>query len=331
MRSVCVFSGSSFGRDPVYADAARALALELVGRRLRLVYGGASVGLMGVLADTVLAGGGEVFGVIPQHLVDKEIAHPGLSDLRVTGSMHERKMLMADLADGFVALPGGFGTLEEFAEVVTWTQLGLQHKPCGLLDVRATTPGCWHSSITRRMRASFPSHNADWFFRTMTPVGCWMPLKTWVPPATDKWSGDRGELPRVVPQLRLALAQVDPTVGDLAGNADLVLEWTGRAAEQGAHLVAFPEMMLTGYPSRTSRCDRPSSRRRARRSSRLPAGLPTPGSATSWSSWLPRRPARCSTSGGNSARRTAERACVPSRRPSRGPLCRASPAELRRL
>ena len=107
MRSVCVFSGSSFGRDPVYA--ARALALELVGRRLRLVYGGASVGLMGVLADTVLAGGGEVFGVIPQHLVDKEIAHPGLSDLRVTGSMHERKMLMADLADGFVALPADSG------------------------------------------------------------------------------------------------------------------------------------------------------------------------------------------------------------------------------
>ena len=123
-----VFSGSSFGRDPVYADAARALAPELVGRRLRLVYGGASVGLMGVVADTVLAGGGEVVGVIPQHLVDKEIAHPGLST-RVTGSMPERKMLMADLADGFVALPGGFGTLEEFAEVVHGRSLACSTSP----------------------------------------------------------------------------------------------------------------------------------------------------------------------------------------------------------
>ena len=120
-------SGSSFGRDPVYAMPLARSPSSSSG--LRLVYGGASVGLMGVLADTVLDGGGEVVGVIPQHLVDKEIAHPGLSDLRVTGSMHERKTLMADLADGFVALPGGFGTLEEFAEVVTWTQLGCSASP----------------------------------------------------------------------------------------------------------------------------------------------------------------------------------------------------------
>ncbi|HJY24766.1 MAG TPA: TIGR00730 family Rossman fold protein [Actinomycetes bacterium] len=195
MRSVCVFSGSSFGRDPVYAEAARALALELVGRRLRLVYGGASVGLMGVLADTVLASGGEVVGVIPQHLVDKEIAHPGLSDLRITGSMHERKMLMADLADGFVALPGGFGTLEEFAEVVTWTQLGLQHKPCGLLDV-----GGYYARLL-----AFVDHATDEGFVPVAhrrlvlsdddPGRLLNALDAWVPPATDKWSGDRGELP----------------------------------------------------------------------------------------------------------------------------------------
>ena len=332
MRSVCVFSGSSFGRDPVYADAARALALELVGRRLRLVYGGASVGLMGVLADTVLAGGGEVFGVIPQHLVDKEIAHPGLSDLRVTGSMHERKMLMADLADGFVALPGGFGTLEEFAEVVTWTQLGLQHKPCGLLDVGATTPGCWHSSITRRMRASFPSHNADWFFRTMTPVGCWMPLRPGCLRPRTSGPEIAANYPRVVPQLRLALAQVDPTVGDLAGNADLVLEWTGRAAEQGAHLVAFPEMMLTGYPIEdlalrpsfveASRATLESVARRL-----ADAGH---GDVLVVVGYLDGQRGAAPVVG--TPRGAPQNALAfPSRRPSRGPLCEASPAELRRL
>jgi uncharacterized protein (TIGR00730 family) len=102
---------------------------------MRLVYGGASVGLMGTVADAALAAGGEVVGVIPQHLVDREVAHPGLTELRVTTSMHERKALMADLSDGFVALPGGFGTLEELAEILTWSQLGLQSKPSGLLDV----------------------------------------------------------------------------------------------------------------------------------------------------------------------------------------------------
>lgn len=135
MRSVCVFSGSSPGARPSYARAAEALGREVASRGLRLVYGGASVGLMGVVADAALAAGGEVVGVIPQHLVDREVAHTGLTDLHVTGSMHERKALMADLADGFVALPGGLGTLEELAEILTWSQLGLQSKPCGLLDV----------------------------------------------------------------------------------------------------------------------------------------------------------------------------------------------------
>ncbi len=111
------------------------LGEELVRRRLRLVYGGGSIGLMTVIADTVLAAGGEVIGVIPQALVDREVAHRGLADLRIVGSMHERKALMADLADGFVALPGGIGTLEEFCEILTWAQLGLHQKPCGLLDV----------------------------------------------------------------------------------------------------------------------------------------------------------------------------------------------------
>jgi uncharacterized protein (TIGR00730 family) len=118
-----------------YAEAARTLGEELVSRGLRLVYGGAHVGLMGVLADTVISGGGEVIGVIPRGLETRELAHTGLSELHITETMHERKALMGDRADGFIALPGGLGTLEEFAEVLTWSQLGLQRKPCGLLDV----------------------------------------------------------------------------------------------------------------------------------------------------------------------------------------------------
>jgi uncharacterized protein (TIGR00730 family) len=137
MERICVFSGSSPGAHPDYALSAQELARALAAQGLGLVYGGASVGLMGVLADAMLDAGGEAIGVIPQALVDREIAHPGLSELRVVASMHERKALMAELADGFVALPGGMGTLEELFEVYTWTQLGLHAKPLGLLDVRA--------------------------------------------------------------------------------------------------------------------------------------------------------------------------------------------------
>jgi uncharacterized protein (TIGR00730 family) len=133
--SVCVFCGSNPGARREYAEAARLLGERIAGRGLRLVYGGGGIGLMGVVADAALAAGGEVVGVIPQHLVDRELAHPGVTDLRITGSMHERKALMADLAGGFVALPGGLGTLEELFEILTWSQLGLQSKPCGLLDV----------------------------------------------------------------------------------------------------------------------------------------------------------------------------------------------------
>ncbi|HZH51231.1 MAG TPA: TIGR00730 family Rossman fold protein [Microvirga sp.] len=132
---LCVFCGSSPGRDSSYVDAARALGETLAREKIGLVYGGASVGLMGVVADAVLDGGGEVVGVMPQSLVDKEIAHKGLPDLRIVGSMHERKALMAELSDGFVALPGGLGTFEELFEVWTWAQLGYHRKPCALLNV----------------------------------------------------------------------------------------------------------------------------------------------------------------------------------------------------
>jgi uncharacterized protein (TIGR00730 family) len=135
LTSLCVYCGSNPGRQAVYAEGARALAAALVARRIRLVYGGASVGIMGLLADAVLDAGGEVVGVIPDALVGKEIAHHGLSELLVTRSMHERKAKMVELADGFIAFPGGVGTLEELFEVWTWAQLGFHRKPCGLLNV----------------------------------------------------------------------------------------------------------------------------------------------------------------------------------------------------
>jgi len=134
-KNICVFCGSSVGARPAYVEAARELGRTLAGRRLGIVFGGGKVGLMGVLADAVLAAGGEAIGVIPEALVAREIAHNGLTELRVVHSMHERKTLMADLADAFIALPGGYGTLEEFFEAVTWTQLGIHRKPCGLLNV----------------------------------------------------------------------------------------------------------------------------------------------------------------------------------------------------
>jgi uncharacterized protein (TIGR00730 family) len=133
---VCVFCGSNAGTMPEYARAAEALADALVSRHIDLVFGGGRVGLMGIVADAMLARGGHVIGVIPHALVTREVAHLGLPDLRVVASMHERKAMMADLADAFIALPGGFGTFEEFCEVVTWTQLGLHRKGCGLLNVR---------------------------------------------------------------------------------------------------------------------------------------------------------------------------------------------------
>ena len=135
MRRVCVFCGSSPGANVQYAALARWLGEILARRGLGLVYGGGNVGLMGMLADAVSKAGGHVIGVIPQSLVDREVAHTGLPDLRIVGSMHERKALMADLADGFIALPGGIGTLEEFCEILTWAQLGLHQKPCGLINV----------------------------------------------------------------------------------------------------------------------------------------------------------------------------------------------------
>ena len=135
MKRVCVYCGSSAGNQPIYREMAEAMGALLARRGIGLVYGGGNVGLMGVLADAALAGGGEVIGVIPRSLADREIAHGGVTDLRVVDSMHTRKALMAELSDAFIAMPGGVGTFEEFFEAVTWTQLGVHRKPCGLLNV----------------------------------------------------------------------------------------------------------------------------------------------------------------------------------------------------
>jgi uncharacterized protein (TIGR00730 family) len=135
MRSICVYCGSNAGNKPIYAERAIALGNRIAKEGLALVYGGGNVGLMGIVADAVLEGGGEVVGVIPSQLVDWEVAHRGLTRLEVVANMHERKARMFDLADGFVALPGGFGTLDEMFEMLTWRQLGIGDKPCAFLDV----------------------------------------------------------------------------------------------------------------------------------------------------------------------------------------------------
>lgn len=135
MLRLCVFCGSSVGGSALYADAARRLGARLAERRVTLVYGGGGLGLMGVLADAVLAGGGSVIGVIPRALEARELAHPSVADMRVVPDMHSRKALMADLSDAVMALPGGFGTFDELLEVLTWAQLGFHSKPIGLANV----------------------------------------------------------------------------------------------------------------------------------------------------------------------------------------------------
>jgi uncharacterized protein (TIGR00730 family) len=136
LKRLCVFCGSSFGVNPAYVKAANKLGKAIAKRNICLVYGGARVGLMGEIASTVIRAKGEVIGVIPKDLVEKEVAHSNLSDLRIVGTMHERKSLMAELSDGFIAMPGGFGTIEEIFEAITWAQLSFHDKPCGFLNIK---------------------------------------------------------------------------------------------------------------------------------------------------------------------------------------------------
>ena len=187
IRRVCVYAGSNPGSHPAYAAVAEEFARLLAERGIGLVYGGGAVGLMGVLADTVLGAGGEAIGVIPQALVDREIGHRGLSELRVVGSMHERKALMAELSDGFVAIPGGIGTLEELIEVYTWSQLGLHRKPMGVLDVRGYYEPL-AAMLDHAVQEGFlrPAHRAALLFAD-DPAELLERFEGWRPPAASKW------------------------------------------------------------------------------------------------------------------------------------------------
>jgi hypothetical protein len=187
MRAVCVFCGSNPGRRPEFLAGAADLARTLAARGIGIVYGGAHVGTMGALADAALAAGGEVTGVIPRHLAEAEVAHDGLTRLHVVGSMHERKAMMARLADGFIALPGGLGTLEEFAEVTSWTQLGLHAKPAGLLNLLGYYDSLLrffdHAEAERFLR---PEHRAI-IVAAADPAGLLDAMARWQPPAAPKW------------------------------------------------------------------------------------------------------------------------------------------------
>jgi uncharacterized protein (TIGR00730 family) len=188
MRRICVYAGSNPGTDPAYADAARELAALLAERGIGLVYGGGHVGLMGVLADTALAAGGEVIGVMPQALIDREIGHTGLTELRVVGSMHDRKALMADLSDAFVAVPGGIGTLEELIEVYTWSQLGIHQKACGVLNVAGYYDHL-AAFLDNAVEAGFlrPQHRAVLSVAS-SPADLLDRLAAYEPPTVAKWT-----------------------------------------------------------------------------------------------------------------------------------------------
>jgi uncharacterized protein (TIGR00730 family) len=187
MKRICVFCGSSAGRRPEYRACAEALGAELIRRNIGLVYGGGNVGLMGAIADSVLKAGGEAIGVIPEHLMTREIGHKNLTKLHVVRSMHERKALMADLSDAFIALPGGFGTLEEFFEVLTWSQLGLHAKPCGILNVldyyTSLLAMLDHAVEERFLKAQ----NRALVLAGETPAQLLQALEQWRPVHVEKW------------------------------------------------------------------------------------------------------------------------------------------------
>ncbi|MDQ4045263.1 MAG: TIGR00730 family Rossman fold protein [Chloroflexota bacterium] len=188
MKSVCVFCASSIGTDPAFIDTTRLLGEAIATRGLCLVYGGGRVGLMGVLADTVLAADGDVIGVIPRSLQEREIAHSGLTELHVTESMHARKALMEQLADGFVALPGGFGTLDEFCEIVTWAQLGYHTKPIGLVDVNGYFATLL-AFVDHAVEAGFirPDHR-QMLLEAETPGDLLDAMAVWRPTVPPKWT-----------------------------------------------------------------------------------------------------------------------------------------------
>lgn len=194
MRRICVFLGSALGTEKRYEQAAADLGREMARRGIGLVYGGASVGLMGAVADACLAAGGEVVGVMPQALVDREVAHTGLTELHVVKSMHERKALMAELSDGFIALPGGLGTLEELFEVLTWAQLGYHRKPCGVLDV-GDYFRLLHAFLDNAVARGFVRQaHREILMSAATPAELLDLFRDWKPAYAPKWIRSEEEL-----------------------------------------------------------------------------------------------------------------------------------------
>lgn len=189
MKRICVFAGSNFGSRDEYRAVGQELGRALAQRGLGVVYGGARVGLMGALADEALATGGHVTGIIPEALVAKEVAHQGLSELRVVRSMHERKAMMADLADGFIALPGGWGTVEEFFEILTWGQLGLHRKPCGLLNVEGYFDRLL-AFVEHSIEEGFVRREYGAMISVSSAPGVLLDmLAAYEPPVVEKWIG----------------------------------------------------------------------------------------------------------------------------------------------
>ncbi len=187
MRSVCVYCGSSHGAHECFLEAAKAMGMALASTGQRLIYGGGKIGLMGVLADSALQAGAEVIGVIPQPMVQKELAHRGLTQLHVVESMHERKALMAELSDGFVALPGGIGTLEEMFEIWTWAQLGIHHKPIGLLNVNGFYDRLIQFLDHLVAERFVKQENRNMLFTAAAPAELLANMQQYQPVAVPKW------------------------------------------------------------------------------------------------------------------------------------------------
>ena len=190
IKRICVYCGSSPGKNPAYALAAKHLANAMCERGIGLVYGGAAIGIMGAVADAVLAAGGEAIGIIPESLAVKEVAHENLTDLHVVASMHERKAMMADLSDGFVALPGGWGTLEEIFEILTWAQLGFHEKPCALLNIEG-----YYDNLIRFMENAFEQEFVNQLCRPMLikadePKALLDQFAIYSAPRVRKWVGE---------------------------------------------------------------------------------------------------------------------------------------------
>lgn len=189
MPRICVYCGSNSGNREIYQQAARELADVLVRHDFDLVYGGADKGIMGVIADAVLELGGEVHGVIPKMLCDKEIAHSNLTELHVVASMHERKTMMAALSDGFIAMPGGFGTLEEIIEIVTWGQLRFHDKPCGLLNIDGYFDHLLRYFDHANAEGFLRDENRNMLLSDATPVGLVRQFEEYTAPKVEKWTG----------------------------------------------------------------------------------------------------------------------------------------------